>query len=111
MMHFYHSNLRMRIESLVKSCDACQHFKLPGKGYGELPPSEAQLAPWQEIAVDLIGPWSINVNEVNLILNALSIINTVTNLAKLIRISSRSAAHVSLQLENTWLLHYPRPQL
>ena len=109
-MHFYQSNLRTRIENFVKLCDACQRFKLPGKGYGELPPREAQLAPWQENAVDLIGPWSINVNEVKLMLNALSIIDTVTNLAELIRISSKSAAHVSLQLENTWLSRYPRPQ-
>ena len=98
-MHFYHSNLRTRIENLVKSCDACQRFKLPGKGYGELPPREAQLAPWQEIAVDLIGPWSINVNEVKVMLNALSILDTVTNFAELIRISNKSAAHVGLQLE------------
>ena len=85
----------MRIENLVKVCNACQCFKLPGKGYGELLPREAQLVPWQEIAVDLtIGPWSINVNEVNLMLNVLSIIDTVTNLAELIRISSKSAAHV-----------------
>ena len=68
------------------------------------------MAPWQEIAVDLIGPWSINVNEVKLALNALSIIDTVTNLAELIRISSKSAAHVGLQLENAWLSRYPIPQ-
>ena len=49
-------------------------------------------------------------NEVKLTLNALSIINTVTNLAELIRISSKSAAHVGLQLANAWLSRYPRPQ-
>ena len=100
----------MRIENLVKSCDGCHHFKLPGKGYGELPSREAQLAPWKEITDNLIGPWNINVNEVNLMVNALSIINTVANLAELIRISSKSAAHVGLQLENAWLSRYPRPQ-
>jgi len=110
MMHFYHSHLRTRIQSLVKLCNACQHFKLPGKGYGELPLREAQLAPWQEITVNLIGPWKINVNEMDLTLNMLLIIDTVTNLAELIRISSNSTAHVSLQWENAWLLHYPRPQ-
>ena len=110
MMHFYHSNLRMRIESLVKSCNACQCLKLLGKGYGELPLREAQLSHWQEIAVNLIGLWSINANKVNLTLNALSIIDTVTNLAELIHISSKSSAHVDLQLENAWLSRYPRPQ-
>jgi len=108
-MHFYHSNLRMHIENM-KSCYICQRFKLPGNGYGMLPPREASLAPWQEIIVDLIEPWSINVNNINLTLNALMITNTVTNLAELIRISNKSAAHVGMQLESAWLSHDPRPQ-
>ena len=41
---------------------------------------------------------------------ALSIIDTVTNLPELVRINTKSAAHVGLQLENAWLSHYPRPQ-
>ena len=77
---------------------------------GELPPREAQLAPWQEIAVNLIGPWKIRVNNQLLTFHALSIMDTVTNLPELVRISSKSAAHVGLQLENTWLSRYPRPQ-
>ena len=109
-LNFYHRNMRTRIEHLVQSCDACQRHKLPGRGYGELPPREAQLAPWQQIAVDLIGPWKIRVNEQDLTFRALTIIDTVTNLPELIRISNKSAAHVGLQLENAWLSRYPRPQ-
>ena len=99
-----------RIQCLVRDCDACQRYKLPGKGYGELPPREAQLAPWQEIAVNLIGPWKICVNDHQVSFCALSIIDTVTNLPELVRINSKSAAHVGLQLENAWLSRYPRPQ-
>ena len=73
------------------------------KGYGKLPPQEAQLALWKEIAVDLIGPWKIHVNNQMVTFHALSIIDTVTNLPGLVRISSKSATHVGLQLENTWL--------
>ena len=94
---------------MVKSCDKCQRFKLTGKGYGMLPPREASLVPWQEIAVDLIGPWNISVN-IALMLNALTIVDTVTNLVELICVSNKSAAHVGLQLENAWLSRYPQPR-
>jgi len=75
-----------------------------------LPPREASLVPWQEIAVDLIGPWNISVHNIELTLNALMIIDTVTNLVELIRVSNKSATHFGLQLENAWLSRYPRPQ-
>ena len=45
-----------------------------------------------------------------LTIHALSIIDIVTNLPELVCISSKSAIHVGLQLENTWLLRYPHPQ-
>ena len=109
-LHFYHREMRTRVERLVTVCEACQRHKLSGRGYGELPPREAQIAPWQQIAVDLIGPWKIRVNENLLTFRALTIIDTVTNLPELIRISNKSAAHVGLQLENAWLSRYPRPQ-
>jgi hypothetical protein len=101
--HFYHHDLRMRIESMVKSCDACQCHKLPGRSYGQLPPQEVQLVPWQEVAVDLIGPWSIKVNGQELTFFALSMIDTVTTLPDLARLMNKKAAHVSLQFKNTWL--------
>jgi transposase InsO family protein len=107
--HFYHRDLRTRIESVVKSCDACQRYKLPGRSYGELPPREAQLVPWQEVAVDLIGPWSIEVHGQDLTFFALSMIDTVTTLPELARLMNKKSAHVGLQFENTWLARYPRP--
>jgi hypothetical protein len=60
--HFAHPQLKQRIE-YVKSCDACLRSKLPGMGYGQLvPPREAGLLPWNEVAVDfLIGPWTLNI--------------------------------------------------
>jgi hypothetical protein len=82
---------------------------LTGPGYGQLPPREALLAPWDEVAVDLIGPWKITINGQELIFNALTCIDPVTNLSELIRINNRSAAHVAVRFENEWLSRYPRP--
>ena len=61
--HFVHPFLKVRIEQVVKSCDRCLRAKLPGAGYGKLPPREATLVPWYEVAVDLVGPWTLLVCE------------------------------------------------
>ena len=42
--------------------DNCSGFKQQGRGYGKLPPRHAALAPWNEVCIDLIGPWEIVVN-------------------------------------------------
>ena len=60
-VHFYHSSLKCRIETMIQSCDICQRTKLPGMGYSHLPPRETLVAPWFEVAVDLIGPWQVNI--------------------------------------------------
>ena len=59
--HFYHPTSKARVEHIVTVCEACQRTKLPGTGFGELPPRNALLLPWSEVAVDLIGPWKITV--------------------------------------------------
>ena len=53
---FYHQNLKNRTETFIQSCGTCQHTNLPEIGYGYLPSQYALIAPWFEVAVDLIGP-------------------------------------------------------
>ena len=84
--HLYHPALKERIECFVLTCEICQKAKLPSPGYGHLPPRNALSTPWLEVAVDLIGPWSIKVNSQELVFHALTCIDTVTNLAEVIRI-------------------------
>lgn len=74
-----------------------------------MPPREALLCPWREIACDLIGPWTIEVMGQKLRFRALTIIDTVTNWPEIISIYSKHSSHVGLQLENAWLSRYPRP--
>ena len=64
---------------------------------------------WLEVAVDLIGPWSIKVNSQESVFHALTCIDTVTNLAEVICIENKTAAHISMLFENHWLSRYPRP--
>jgi hypothetical protein len=43
---FFHWHMNNAIWEHVQSCDACQWNKLMGKGYGQLPPREANFQPW-----------------------------------------------------------------
>ena len=105
-----HKDLKTRTESTALQCDTCQKSKLTGKGYGHLPPREAFVAPWHEIAVDLIGPWVLYDQDGNAhSFTALTIIDTVTTYCEVILLRNKSAAHVALQLENQWLSCYPKP--
>ncbi len=52
--HYYHPRLHYHIDKL--KCKDCQNHKLAGLGYGLLPKQEVQIAPWEESAINLIGP-------------------------------------------------------
>jgi len=108
-MHFYSKNLRGKVEDIVSKCDACQRYKLVGRGHGELAPREAEVMPWRRVAVDLIGPWTFLAAGQELKFSALTIIDLVTNFVEVVRIHNKSAEHVGLQFENNWLNRYPRP--
>jgi hypothetical protein len=94
LTHFYHPRLREVVDDVVTTCSICQRYKLAGPGYGQLPPREAPLVPWEEVTVDLIGPWQITINGQELIFNALTCIDPVTNLTELVRIPNWSALQI-----------------
>ena len=54
---YYHPMLRKEIDDFA--CNACQKMKRSGPGYGLLPEQEVGTVPWAEVAVDLIGPWTV----------------------------------------------------
>jgi hypothetical protein len=66
--------------------------------------------PFEEIAANLIGPWSIEINGQFLQIQALrTIVDTATALSKVIRIEDRSSQHIANLFDNNWLAHYTRP--
>ena len=78
---YHHPNMRALIDNYT--CADCQKHKLDGKGYGLLPERELRSQPFEEVAVDLIGPWKIQVKGKPYKFNALTAICTVTNLVEL----------------------------
>lgn len=88
----------------------CTQYKNQGRGYGHLPPRNATATPWDEVAVNLIGPWQIdNPNDPAkpFEFKALTCIDPVTNLVEIVRIQNKTSRHVSQMFENTWLSRYP----
>ena len=81
-IHLYHPNLRNKVELLVTHCDICQRQKQQARPYGETPPREASAHPWREIAINLIGPWTLEVGGHKKEFRALTVIDTVTKLVK-----------------------------
>jgi hypothetical protein len=53
-----------------------------------------QTAPWEEVTIDLIGPWKVNVNNKKVEFNTLRCIDTASNLVELIRIDNKTSCHV-----------------
>jgi len=60
-----------------------------------MPEREMRIAPWTEVAIDLIGTWKIKVNRRVVEFNALACIDTAsTKLVELIRIDEKTSVHV-----------------
>ncbi len=105
--HYYHPKLCYHIEKL--KCKDCQKYKLAGRGYGLLPKWEVRIAPWEEVAIDLIGPIKVKVNGQQVEFNALTCIDMASNLVELISINNKTAKHIRDKFTQSWLCGYPCP--
>ena len=69
---FHCHNLQRECIRTTQECRQCLTTKDQGRQYGKLPPRIASSNPWETVAVDLIGPWKMTVNDVELEFNALT---------------------------------------
>ena len=68
--HLYFPNVRAKVEEYIKNCNACRLAKSKKVQCGIIPPKNEVGQLWEETAVDLMGPWEIeiiNVGAVNCI--------------------------------------------
>ena len=107
---FYIPDLQSKVNEYISKCDSCQRNKAQARGYGHLPPRVDISIPWEEIAIDTIGPWTLDVPGVGrLQIKALTVVDTCTTLSELVRVENGTAAHAGFKLEQCWLSRYPRP--
>ena len=60
------------------------------------------------MAVDLIGPWTIIIGNDKYDFNALTSIDTTTNLTEVIQVTEKTSMHVQNKFEQSWLSRYPQ---
>jgi transposase InsO family protein len=121
--HFHWQTLSCNVKQFVQTCQTCQHYKQQRKNYGHLPTKiQCDIKPWNEVHVDLIGPWIIpqrpskspklsakpDVKQPLQVL-ALTMIDLSTNLLELIVVSDKESRTVARAFDRSWLCRYPRP--
>jgi hypothetical protein len=105
--HHYHPKLRYHIDKL--KCKDCQKHKFAGHCYGLLPKQEVRIVPWEEVAINLIGPRKVKVNGQQVEFNQLTCIDTASNLVELIHVDNKTAKHIHDKFTQSWLCCYPCP--
>ena len=60
--------------------------------------------------MDLIGPWIVQVRGTPHQFDALTAIDTVTNLVEIVRIDGKDSDHIARKFVQCWLTRYPWPQ-
>jgi hypothetical protein len=62
-----------------------------------------RIAPWEEVAIDLIGPWKVKVNGKQVEFNELTYIEMASNLVKLIHVDNEKDKHIHDTFTQSWL--------
>jgi Integrase zinc binding domain len=106
---FYNPKLCLNVEAVLKPCEHRQKYKNVQRGHGKTAPREAGLLPWSEVAVDMIGPWTLEVSDRKEKFSALTIIDLVTNLVETVHVNSKTTAAITAHFVSTWLACYPKP--
>jgi len=116
--NFYWPGMDATVESLVRTCAICQQCKLTAvKKYGKIPlPVNTKVTPWEEVHVNLVGPWDVRFNITSVPgkatiekVHALTVIEKATGWPEFIAICNKSSYHISILFDSEWLCHYPRP--
>jgi len=106
------------VKELVRTCATCQKCKLTAvKKYGKIPlPTHQNVAAWEEVHVDLIGPWDVRYNSSSMPgrstiekIHALTSIDKATGWPEFIAIQNKTSHHIALLFNSEWLCRYPRP--
>ena len=109
--HYWHPNLRQVVRDVISRCPICPQVRQNHMPHGQLAPRNAPILPWHEVHIDFIGPWTIRVNNQDMVFNALTCIDPVTNLVEIVRLKGeKNGLNAKRLFENHWLSRYPRPQ-
>ena len=131
----YWKGLTSQAKGFCKKCNKCQVSKKRKVRYGHLPPqNKGTLIPWETVHVDLIGPYTVKVNqeqpgqiikEVELQLTCMTFLDPATGWFEIAEVPyfdiddvknknktaiDKSSARISQIFNDVWLSRYPRPK-
>jgi hypothetical protein len=116
--NLYWPGVDTAVEAFVRKCETRQKCKITAvKKYGKLPlPANTNLVPWEEVHVDLIGPWGVQYNSTSILgkgtiekILALTVIDKATGWPEFVATRNKTSYHISLLFDSGWLCHYLRP--
>jgi Integrase zinc binding domain len=130
-MNFDWPGMTSDVSRYVQGCPECQRFKKQHKNYGDVPVGDPIVTPWEVVAVDLIGLWTVptahrvwcatcggNVNATGSVpspesellqLMCLTVIDLATCWVEIVRINEKDVRMVAKAFDRIWLSCYPRP--
>ena len=121
------------IEKFTKHCKRCQLGKRRKRKYAQLPPKIAVITPWQQVCVDLIGPYTVKGKDKTCVeFMCMTMIDPATGWFEVVELPTvavyrefkkakgeiehvedeildRTSACISQLFNKTWLSRYPRP--
>ena len=103
--------LRSHVRQFCKTCRQCQLCKKQRKKYGLVSPKDVECTPWEQVHVDLIGPYEIRTPTTKHVLRALTAIDPATGWFEIVEIPDKSSETVMDAFNNTWFSRYPRPRV
>jgi len=107
--HYYWKGMRNTITDVCKKCKTCQSTKSRYKKYGLLPEKEAEITPWKQVCIDLIGPYTIGKGDKTITLHCLTMIDPATGWFEIVQVPNARADFVADLFEKQWLTRYPWP--
>ena len=128
----YWKGMSKDIEKFTKHCKWCQLGKRRKRKYAELPPKQAVITPWQQVCVDLIGPYTVTGKDKTCVeFMCMTMIDPATGWFEVVELPTvvvyreykkdreikyvedeildRTSACISQLFNKTWLSRYPRP--
>ena len=84
-----------------------------------MPPKEAEAVPWQQLCVDLVGPYKMPMNSTTKTwkkkkfdqLWCITMIDPATSWFEMVEIHNKTPMEMANIVEMTWLNRYPRPSI
>lgn len=111
--HFTWNSICNDVRQHTSTCAACQKQKHYRKKYDHLPAKEAEVKPWENLCIDLIGPYTIKHSDkkVSKTLKCVAMMNPATGWFEIAKYDIKRAITVANIVEQSWLSRYLRPSI